>query len=127
MVGEGGVVPPGSAWRREGGSPPSETGRVVPPGSAWRREGGSPPSETGRFYAVKLGERGSIQLPVAVRQALRLKPGDDVILTFEDSTGIRLTSRYEVARRCLGMLDQPADRELVAELVSERRQEAARR
>ncbi len=81
----------------------------------------------GRFYALRLGERGRILLPAEVRQALRLKPGDDVILTFEDGAGIRLTSRYEVARRCLGMLEQPADRELVAELVSERLQEAALR
>ena len=78
-------------------------------------------------YSVRLGDRGRIELPAEVRQALEVKPGDEVILTIEAGAGVRVTSRAEVARRCLGMLPAPPDRELVAELVAERRQEAGRR
>jgi AbrB family looped-hinge helix DNA binding protein len=81
----------------------------------------------GRRYAVRLGERGRIELPADVRHTLQVQPGDEVILTIEPAGIIRVTSRAEVARRCLGMLPPPPDRQLVAELVAERRAEAARR
>jgi AbrB family looped-hinge helix DNA binding protein len=79
----------------------------------------------GRRYTVRLGDRGRIELPADVRQALRVQAGDEVILTIEPAGTIHVTSRAAVARRCLGMLAPPPDRQLVAELVAERREEAA--
>jgi len=83
----------------------------------------------GRRYTVRLGDRGRIELPVDVRQALRVQPGDEVILTIEPAGTIHVTSRAAVARQCLGMLAPPPDRQLVAELVAggRRQEEAARR
>lgn len=81
----------------------------------------------GRRYAVRLGDRGRIELPADVRRALRVQPGDEVILTIEPAGTIQVTSRAAVARQCLGMLAPPPGRQLVAELVAERRGEAARR
>ncbi len=80
----------------------------------------------GRRYAVRLGDRGRIELPAEVRQALGVRPGEDVMLTIEPAGTVRLTSRPQVAQRCLGMLTAPPGRELVAELVAERRVEASR-
>ena len=63
-------------------------------------------------------------LPAAIREQLDVSPGDDVIMSLEPPHGVRMTSRAEVARRCAGLLQPPAGRDLVAELVRERRAEA---
>jgi hypothetical protein len=47
-------------------------------------------------------------------------------MSLEPRGGVRLTSRAEVARRCAGMLRPPEGRDLVAELLEERRAEAER-
>lgn len=63
-------------------------------------------------------------LPAAVREQLDVSPGDEVIMSLEPPRGVRLTSRAEVARRCAGLLQPPPGRDLVAELLEERRTEA---
>ena len=74
---------------------------------------------------MRLGDRGKIELPAEVRQALGLRPGDEVMITVDPTGSVHITSRADVARRCLGILPAPLGRELVAELVAERRREAA--
>ncbi len=65
-------------------------------------------------------------LPAEVREALGVQAGDDLIVTVDPAGGARVTSRAEVARRCFGMLSVPPGRDLVAELIAERRAEADR-
>jgi AbrB family looped-hinge helix DNA binding protein len=76
--------------------------------------------------AVRLGARGRLVLPSEVRQHLGVAPGDEVIMTIEPAGGVQLTSWPEVARRFRGILKPPPGRDLVAELLAERRAEAER-
>ena len=65
-------------------------------------------------------------LPAGVRRALSLEPGDELVARVDDD-GVRLVSRRALARRARGTLTQLApERDLVAELLSERRAEAER-
>jgi AbrB family looped-hinge helix DNA binding protein len=79
-----------------------------------------------RHHVVRVGDRGRVVLPAEVREALDVRPGEEVIMTVEPAGGVRLTTRAEVARRCLGMLPAPVGRDLVAELLEERRAEGER-
>jgi len=65
-------------------------------------------------------------LPVEVRQHLGVAPGDEIIMTIQPAGGVHLSSRAEVARRFMGVLPPPPGRDLVAELIAERRAEAER-
>jgi AbrB family looped-hinge helix DNA binding protein len=77
-------------------------------------------------HIVRVGDRGRIVLPSSVRRALRVQPGDELIMTVEAEGVVRVTSRAEVARRWFGMLPDPPGRDLVAELIEERRAEGRR-
>lgn len=77
-------------------------------------------------HIVRVGDRGRIVLPSPVRRALGVHPGDEVIMSVETEGVVRMTSRAEVARRCFGMLPDPPGRDLVAELIEERRAESRR-
>jgi AbrB family looped-hinge helix DNA binding protein len=78
-------------------------------------------------HTVKLGPEGRIVIPAEYRRALSLGEGDDLIVTLEGEA-LRLISRdaairelqAEVARRI------PKSVDLVADLIAERRREAAR-
>lgn len=75
----------------------------------------------------KMNENGRIVIPSAMRKALGLKAGDEVILRIEDDE-LRITTmerRLARARRIIRKYI-PADVSLVDELIAERR-EAARR
>lgn len=68
-----------------------------------------------------MGDRGRLVVPAELRERLHLAPGTPVVL-FETSAGVVLTTREQLkslVRRTL------ADRDLVAELLAERRSEAA--
>jgi len=81
------------------------------------------PSHEG--YAVRLGERGRLVLPAEVRRALGLSAGDELVARL-DGDGIRIVSRRQLARQARGLLRATGEqRDLVAELLTERRQEAA--
>jgi AbrB family looped-hinge helix DNA binding protein len=76
-------------------------------------------------YDVELGDRGRLVLPVAVRRRCELAPGDRLIVTVEGPGVVRLTTAREAARRGRGLLRRWAgDRDLVAELLAERRRDA---
>ncbi len=76
---------------------------------------------------TKIGEGGRVVIPAKYRKALDLKPGDDVILVLEDGE-VRITTVKQAIRRAPQIVRRyvPEDRDLVSELIKERREEAAR-
>ena len=76
---------------------------------------------------TKIGEGGRVVIPAKYRKALDLKPGDDVILVLEDQE-VRITTVKQAIRRAQQIVRRyvPEDRDLVSELIKERREEAAR-
>jgi bifunctional DNA-binding transcriptional regulator/antitoxin component of YhaV-PrlF toxin-antitoxin module len=81
------------------------------------------PSHEG--YAVRLGDRGRLVLPAELRRALGFLAGDELVARL-DGDGVRIVSRRQLARQARGLLRATAkQRDLVAELLAERRQEVA--
>ena len=76
---------------------------------------------------TKLGQGGRLVVPAAYRKTLGLKPGDHVILDLEDGVMRMMTLRGAV-QRAQALVRQyiPEGRDLVEELLRERREEAAR-
>ncbi len=76
---------------------------------------------------TKIGEGGRVVVPAKYRKALDLKPGDDVILVLEDGE-VRITTVKRAIRRAQEIVRRyvPEGRDLVSELIKERREEAAR-
>ena len=76
---------------------------------------------------TKIGEGGRVVVPARYRKELGLKPGDDVILVLEDGE-VRITTVKQAIRRAQQIVRRyvPEDRDLVSELIKERREEAAR-
>jgi len=79
------------------------------------------PSHEG--YAVRLGDRGRLVLPAELRRALGFSAGDELVARL-DGDGVRIVSRRQLARQARGLLRATGEqRDLVAELLAERRQE----
>ncbi len=76
---------------------------------------------------TKIGQGGRVVVPAKYRRALDLKPGDDVILVLDDGE-VRITTVKKAIRRAQQIVRRyvPEDRDLVSELIKERREEAAR-
>lgn len=76
---------------------------------------------------TKIGKGGRVVVPAKYRKALDLKPGDDVILVLGDGE-VRITTVKQAIRRAQQIVRRyvPEDRDLVSELIKERREEAAR-
>ncbi len=76
---------------------------------------------------TKIGVGGRVVVPAKYRKALDLKPGDDVILVLEDGE-VKMTTVKQAIRRAQQIVRRyiPEDRDLVSELIKERREEAAR-
>ena len=72
-------------------------------------------------YTVVMGDRGRLVVPAELRDRLNLAPGTPLVL-FETSAGVVLTTREQLKTLVRGRL---ADRDLVTELLTERRREAA--
>jgi AbrB family looped-hinge helix DNA binding protein len=80
-----------------------------------------------RPETIRIREGGRIVIPAAVRAALGVGPGDDLIGTFEDGE-FRLTTRTEKIRRLqerVRLLDKGSG-SVVDEFIAERRAEAER-
>jgi AbrB family looped-hinge helix DNA binding protein len=78
-------------------------------------------------FSLHLGERGRIVLPAELRRRLALEVGDRLILTLEPDGSLRLVAARELAQQALGLFAEAApSRELAAELIAERKAEAAR-
>jgi AbrB family looped-hinge helix DNA binding protein len=76
---------------------------------------------------AKLNANGRIVIPVAVRKALDLKPGDELIVRVEDGE-LRLSTRRQALARARRMIRQciPSDEDLTQSLIDDRRKEAER-
>ena len=74
-----------------------------------------------------MGQGGRIGIPARFRKALGLKAGDEVVLQL-DQQEVRLCSRTEALRRAQERVTRavPRGKSLAAELIAERRREAAR-
>lgn len=74
---------------------------------------------------VRVGDRGRVVLPAAVREALQLEPGTRLLARAEADGSLRLRPYRAVAEQSRGLLaDLPGD-SLVDDLIAERRREAA--
>ena len=75
-------------------------------------------------YTVRLGERGRLVLPAELRRRAGLREGQELVLIYADGV-VRLATRRDLARAGRGMFSQAGrGRDLVAELIRERREEA---
>lgn len=74
-------------------------------------------------HALVMGDRGRLVIPADVRAAAHLEPGTRLIL-IESESGMLLLTVDQARTRIAGQLAL-AGRDLVAELLAERRAEAA--
>ncbi|HEX9124667.1 MAG TPA: AbrB/MazE/SpoVT family DNA-binding domain-containing protein [Actinomycetota bacterium] len=75
-------------------------------------------------YTVRLGDRGRLVLPAELRRRAGLRQGQELVLIYAHGV-VRLATREELARAGRGMFSHAgAGRDLVAELIHERREEA---
>ena len=76
---------------------------------------------------VTMSEDGAVTIPVELRDALGLRPGDTLLLLLEDGE-LRLFTREQGIRRAQEIVRRyvPEGVSLVDELIAERRAEAAR-
>ncbi|MGZ8606160.1 MAG: AbrB/MazE/SpoVT family DNA-binding domain-containing protein [Actinomycetota bacterium] len=74
-------------------------------------------------YSVRLGDRGRLVLPAELRRRAGMREGEELMLIYADGV-VRLATRRELARAGRGMFAGAAGRDLVAELIHERREEA---
>ena len=72
-------------------------------------------------YTVAMGDRGRLVVPAELRERLNLTPGTPLVL-FETSAGVVLTTREQLKSL---VRERLADRDLVMELLADRRREAA--
>jgi AbrB family looped-hinge helix DNA binding protein len=72
-------------------------------------------------YTVAMGDRGRLVVPAELRERLNLTPGTPLVL-FETPAGVVLTTREQLKSL---VRERLADRDLVAELLADRRREAA--
>jgi AbrB family looped-hinge helix DNA binding protein len=76
---------------------------------------------------TRIGPGGRIVLPAEYRRALRVKPGDDVLLLLDDAGLHVLPAHLAVARaQALVRRIVPRGRSLASELIVERRRESRR-
>ena len=73
----------------------------------------------------RIDEGGRILIPVEIRKAAGVKPGDGLVILLEDDC-VKLLTMEQAVRRAQRLLGLPVARSLVDELLQERREEAAR-
>ena len=76
---------------------------------------------------TKLGKSGRIVIPSGYRKKLGLKSGDEIIMHL-DEAGLRLCTPAQAVAKAQALIQRyiPEGRGLSDELISERREEAAR-
>lgn len=76
---------------------------------------------------ARLSANGRVAIPAAVRKALDLRPGDELLMRVEDGE-LRLSTRRQALARTRRMLRQyiPSEEDLTQSLIDDRRAEAAR-
>jgi AbrB family looped-hinge helix DNA binding protein len=78
-------------------------------------------------FKTKVGEGGRIVIPAEYRKALGIKPGDTVLMAVKEGE-VRIWTFQQAVKRFRESVRRyiPEDRDLAAELIQERRAEAAR-
>jgi bifunctional DNA-binding transcriptional regulator/antitoxin component of YhaV-PrlF toxin-antitoxin module len=81
-------------------------------------------SSLSQQYILDIELEGRLTFPQEIQQILNLESGDRLILTLEDSGKLQLVSLKQQVKKLRGFLkDKSPDRNLVDELIQERRQE----
>ena len=80
-----------------------------------------------RQTKAKLNANGRVVIPAAIRRALDLRPGDELIMRVEDGE-LRLSTRRQALERARRMIRQyiPEDVDLAQSLIDDRRVDAER-
>ena len=83
---------------------------------------------SGMQARAKMNHQGRIVIPAECRAAAGLKPGDDLIVEATGEGELSIRTREQAIRRAQAIVARhvPKDRDLVAELIAERRAEAER-
>jgi AbrB family looped-hinge helix DNA binding protein len=78
-------------------------------------------------FKTKLGQSGRVVIPTEYRRRLGLKSGDEIIMHL-DETGLHIYTPAQAVTRAQALVRRyiPEDGSLSGELISERREEAAR-
>ncbi|MBE9050870.1 AbrB/MazE/SpoVT family DNA-binding domain-containing protein [Nostocales cyanobacterium LEGE 11386] len=75
-------------------------------------------------FTLDIDREGRLTLPKEIQQILNLESGDRLILTLEDSGNLQLVSLKQQVKKIRGLLkDKYPDRNLVDELIQERRRQ----
>lgn len=77
-------------------------------------------------HTVTMGDRGRLVIPAETRRRLGLSAGDRLVLSDENGELRLLPVSARVKALCGGWADAASDRQLVDELIADRRNEAAR-
>ncbi|HEY5208286.1 MAG TPA: AbrB/MazE/SpoVT family DNA-binding domain-containing protein [Stellaceae bacterium] len=77
---------------------------------------------------AKINNQGRIVLPAECREAAGMAPGAEVMVEVVGVGELRLRTKAEAIRKAQAIVARyiPKDRDLVSELIVERRKEAAR-
>jgi AbrB family looped-hinge helix DNA binding protein len=77
-------------------------------------------------YTIRAGERGRLVLPVALRKRIGLQEGDQVVITVEGDSSLRLIGLSQQIQKAQGLFKDIAPGiSLADELIQERRLEAS--
>jgi AbrB family looped-hinge helix DNA binding protein len=76
---------------------------------------------------ARLNEQGRVVIPVECRDAAGMKPGDDILIEVIGDGELRLRTKRQAIRKAQAIVGRRVSkaRDLVAELIEERRKEAA--
>lgn len=84
------------------------------------------PEEAPVAFAVMMADRGRLVLPAEVRERLKIKEGDRLMMRIEPDGTIKIQTAAVYAHSLHGMFKHLAPgRSMVDELIAERRREAA--
>jgi AbrB family looped-hinge helix DNA binding protein len=73
-------------------------------------------------FRVHLSDGGSLVLPAEIRKRLNLRAGDELHVTLQPDSSLRLLSAHQVVREGRGLYRERAgNRSLADELTAERR------
>ncbi len=77
---------------------------------------------------AKINSQGRIVIPAECREAAGMRSGVEIMIEVVGRGELRLRTKSEAIRRAQAIVARyiPKDRDLVAELIAERRREAAR-
>jgi AbrB family looped-hinge helix DNA binding protein len=77
---------------------------------------------------AKMNGQGRLVIPAACREKAGIAPGDELLIEVVGDGELRLRTKREALRRAQEIVARhvPKDRDLVAELIAERRKEARR-